>query len=254
MKPYYDEGGITIYHGDCLEVMPDLKGVGLVFGDPPYSSGTRQMAGRSPGQQGTRKLPKRKSVRWAPERAGIVWDSSFSSWGLWWFLVETLRLCKDVMIPGAHAYWFCDWRHYPLFALAVESSGLYVNNLLVWDKGVYALGSNYRSQYELLIFSSKGPAERLVRADRGNVISHKRIPGGEHPTQKPVGVVNWVMECTPEHLLVLEPFMGSGTTLLAAKNLGRRAIGIEIEEKYCELAAQRLSASKSLFEGVKHAK
>lgn len=233
VKPYYERDGIVIYHGDCLEILGSLSGVTCILADPPYSSGTRQAANRSASN-----IPKR-GERWAPERAGIVWDSSFSSFGLWLFLGEVLRLSKATMVAGAHAYWFCDWRHYPLFALALEQSGLFVNNLLVWDKGVYALGGNYRSQHEFLVYASKGPAQRLTRADRGNVIPGKRVSGGKHPTEKPVGVLRWVLECVPNGL-VLDPFMGSGSALLAARALGRTAVGVELEERYCELAARRL--------------
>lgn len=236
MKPYYSHAGITIYHGDCLAVMheADISSIGCVVADPPYSSGTRQSANRKASP-----VPA-KMVRWAPEQSGIVWDSSFSSFGLWWFLIEVMRGMKPSLLDGSHLYLFSDWRHYPLVSLALEAAGFFANNLIVWDKESYAMGGNYRSQHELITFASHGSAERLARADRGNVIRCKRERNGDHPTQKPVALIRTILEsCAAE--VILDPFAGAGSTLVAAKAMGRQCVGIEIDERYCEVAAKRLS-------------
>ncbi len=232
-KPYYEHGGIAIYHGDCLDVLDslDVSAQAIVM-DPPYSSGTRQATNRSASN-----IPKR-GEKWS--RAGLVWDTSFSTFGLSVFANVLFRKIKAVLADGAHVYAFIDWRQYPLLSLSVESAGLFTNNLLVWDKGVYALGGNYRSQHELIVFASHGTATPLRRHDRGNVMSCKRVSGGEHPTEKPVDLIGQILDCAPLGI-VIDPFMGGGSTLIAAARNGRSAVGIEIEERYCEIAAKRLA-------------
>lgn len=236
MKPYYEDARATLYLGDCLEVMEELAddSIGVVVADPPYSSGTRQAANRP---NGGRPIPKR-GAKW--HGGGIIWDSSFSSFGLSRFLGHAFRQTKRLLVTGGHFYCFIDWRHYPMLTLTLEQTGLLINNLLVWDKGVYALGGNYRSQHELIVFASRGTAQELTRHDVGNVFVTKRVSGGEHPTQKPVDLIRKILDCAPPGV-VLDPFMGGGSVVLAAIASGRRAIGIEIEERYCEMAAKRLS-------------
>jgi hypothetical protein len=111
---------------------------------------------------------------------------------------------------------------------------------LVWSKTQLGLtGSDlpWRNSHEVAWVFGKG----WRATQRGTVFRTSREFAAEHPTQKPVELMQWLMEATRPDWTVLDPFMGSGTTLVAAKNLGRRAIGIEIEERYCEIAARRLS-------------
>ncbi len=75
----------------------------------------------------------------------------------------------------------------------------------------------------------------------GRIKTYLRRDGFDHPTQKPLNIMRWCLSFCPDAQIILDPFMGSGTTLRAAKDLGRKAIGIEIEERYCEIAAKRLS-------------
>jgi site-specific DNA-methyltransferase (adenine-specific) len=240
VSPYYDEDGITIYHGDCLEIVEWLprSSVDAVISDPPYSSGTRQATNRTASA-----IPKR-GERWA--RAGILWDSSYSSFGVSQLLNWSLRSLRSVTEPGCHIYVFTDWRTYPTLSLSIEWAGLFANNLLVWDKGVYALGTNWRSQHELIAFASNGPAREVTRHDVGNVLKTKRVSGGSHPTEKPADLLAQILAVSGG-TRVLDPFMGSGSSLVAAKLLGLRAIGIEIEERYCEMAATRLSQGVLTF-------
>jgi site-specific DNA-methyltransferase (adenine-specific) len=234
VRPYYEDALTTIYHGDCLEVMSALasESVGAVITDPPYSSGTRQSTNRTAGA-----IPKR-GERWS--RGGILWDSSFSTFGISMLLNHAFRETKRLLVDGGHLYSFIDWRHYPMLTLTMEASGLFINNLLVWDKGVYALGGNYRSQHELIVFASRGPAEELTGHDIGNVIQSQRVSGGDHPTEKPLDLLGKILKYASPGL-VLDPFLGSGTTLVAAKSLGRKSIGVDVEERYCEMAAKRLA-------------
>lgn len=234
MKPYYDDGrGIVLYHGDCLSVIPDLPrlSVGAVFTDPPFSSGARTDAG--------------KAMRGSMLRA-TKWDAewfSHDNMATHGFLFLMRLLAVELLAVGARnatAHFFIDWRMYPNLYGAVESAGWQVKNLVVWDKGSFGMGTNYRNQHELVIYAEKGSPE-FQNHGTGNVLTAKR-PGTEnHPTEKPVSLVEEMLTASSApDALVLDPFAGSGSTLVAAKNLGRRAIGIELDERYCEIAAERL--------------
>ena len=225
MKNFYQ-----LIHGDCLQILPTLldNSIDLCIVDPPYSSGTRQATNRTASQ-----IPKR-GERWT--KAGIVWDSSFSSFGLSTFANTLYRLIKKKMKANAHIYSFIDWRHYPLLAMSIEGAGLFINNLLVWDKGMYTLGGNYRSQYELIIFSSKGPPRELNTTTTGNVLKYKRVNNGRHPTQKPVPLLRkLIMSASDKGNIILDPMAGSGSTMRACQDLSRSCICIEVNDDYCNL-------------------
>lgn len=176
LKPYYETSLGKLYHGDCLEILPLIEDkVNTVIIDPPYSSGTRQVANIKASN-----IPKR-GEKWS--RAGITWDTSYSQFGLSAMMNCCLGMLKNILLDGGHLYSFIDWRNYPLLLLSIEHGGFFVNNLLVWDKKVYALGGNYRSQHELIIFASKGAARELKTHNLGNVLYCSRVSGGEHPTE-----------------------------------------------------------------------
>ena len=124
--------------------------------------------------------------------------------------------------------------------------------MVVWDKGPMGMGWHYRRSYETILVGEK-PGAACKWFDATNKVENIIRPGfrgigkiipsaDEHPTLKPVGLMaHFILLHTDNKDLVLDPFMGSGTTLRAAKDLGRKAIGIEIEERYCEIAAKRLA-------------
>jgi len=224
-----------IYCKDALNGLQELddESIDLVIIDPPYSSGTRQTANRVPGQ-----IPKR-GEKW--NGSGIIWDSSYSAFGLSQFLNTFYRDVKQKMKEHSHIYTFIDWRHYPLLTLTIESAGLFINNLLVWDKGMYTLGGNYRSQYELIVFASRGSARRLNTTTTGNVLKYKRVWDGNHPTEKPVDLIRDIVKyASNENDIVLDAFVGGGSTAIACKHLNRHFIGFDIEPKYVEMANDKI--------------
>jgi DNA modification methylase len=203
--------------------------VGTVLGDPPYCSGGRQQA----------------SARQNLEKADNRRDS--------WFLTDNmgtdtyLRWMRDISgllfrlsSVGAHFYCFTDWRQYTNLVAAAETKGWALRNVVVWDKARGgAMGSFWRNNHEWIAVFSKGPPQKLPHCSFFNTWSGAKPQGGEHATVKPPKLVEYLASAGPG--LLVDPWMGSGTTLVAAKELGRRAIGIEIEERYCEIAAKRLS-------------
>ena len=194
MTPYYDHDGITIYHGDCRDVLPLLEPVDLVLTDPPYGIGANKQ---------TLGTGRKKFSR------GDDWDANRVEW-----LPELLEKGQHVCIWGGNYYADC------LPA---------TNDWLVWHKDNDGLSF---SEVELAWTNFGKQARHLTHHWGGEV--------KQHPTQKPLPVMRWCLSYLPDANTVLDPFMGSGTTLVAAKREGRRAIGIEIEERYCEIAANRL--------------
>ena len=199
--PYYDEGGITIYHADCRDILPHLPKVDLVLTDPPYGIG-KDGQKPSDGDHGGRK---------AYEFLG--WDGERPSE----YMMGLILVAGDKHIIWGGNY-FADY-------LPAQMKWL------VWDKGQRINQSDGE-----LAWTSLGGALRINTFNRVELLRD----GAEHPTQKPLRLIKWCLNQAPDAHTILDPFMGSGTTLVAAKDLGRRAIGIEIEEKYVEIAIRRL--------------
>lgn len=207
MKPYYDDGkGIVIYHGDCREILPKLPKVDLVLTDPPY---------------------------------GIDHPCDFKSRGR-----GLLAQCRDYPKVNGDDKPFDPhpWISMPCilwggnhYASRLPDSG----GWLVWDK---ERPDDLDQSTCELAWSNVIKGVRILHYLWNGMI-RKGDDELEHPTQKPVELMTWCLQSrwTKDAQLILDPFMGSGTTLRAAKDLGRRAIGIEIEERYCEIAARRLA-------------
>lgn len=222
MKPYYQDGSVTIYHGDAREILPEIDGVDVIVTDPPYSSGGFQEAGKSAGSIGTR------------SNETIQYDN-LSTRGYERLMREVLRYCNQ----ADEVYVFTDWRMWVYTYDALESAGWRVRNMLVWDKMQMGMGMPWRNQHELIAFGKRSPG-RIIDGKLGNVLRFSRSGNGHHPTEKPDVLLRTII-ANSDGQTVLDPFMGSGSTLRAAKDAGRYAIGIEIEERYCEIAAKRLS-------------
>ncbi len=235
MKPYFEEDGIAIYHGDCLTVMAgfDADSFGVLFTDPPYSSGARNSAA----------LRGRGSMRRAEGKYGEdewIGGDNLTAHGFAMlvrlFGVEALRVIEQ----DGHLFSFMDWRQLPVLQGSLESAGWSSRALLVWDKVHFGMGNGFRQQAEFILHASHGTGDNFLRHDIGTVFRALRQSDDiGHPTVKPTGIVQACISAVPGR--VLDPFMGSGTTLIAAALSGREAVGIEIEERYCEIAAKRLA-------------
>jgi DNA modification methylase len=210
MKPYYEHAGITIYHGDCREVLPDLPRFDLLLTDPPYGIGADAQMHKQGGTQWGKSLAPRKHY------AATNWDTAPPDESLLQLML--LKASKQILWGGN------------FFRLGPTSC------YLVWDK---LNGTNDFADCELA-WTNLDKAVRIKRHMWNGMLRENDEPRYEHPTQKPLEVMLWCIQQAGDVQTVIDPFMGSGTTLRAAKDLGRRAIGIEIEEKYCEIAAKRL--------------
>jgi DNA modification methylase len=216
MKPYYEHGGITIYHGDCREILPTLPKVDLVLTDPPYGidfGSEKESMSAGIRKDGTQ----RKYNEWSnptPKKYEQFND------------IKPDQATFDLIFKASENQIIWGGNYFQL-----PTTG----GWLVWDKMVVMptlskcelAWTNFMEHIEIKHylwagFRKEKPEERW------------------HPTQKPIEVIQWAINVAPKHETILDPFMGSGTTLRAAKDLGRKAIGIEIEEKYCDIAVKRL--------------
>lgn len=217
LKPYYDHAGITIFHGDCREILPKLPKVDLVLTDPPYGVNFK---GKST-KHTKRDMDGYLSISDGPE---IVSD----------VVVPVMEICigiaRVVVTPGTR-----NCFKYP------EPTAI---GCIFYPSGA-GLGRWGFTCSQPILYYGADPYLAHGMGHRPDSFSTTANAGvTEHPCEKPIGVMRWlVVKGSLEGELILDPFMGSGTTLVAAKQLGRRAIGIEIEEKYCEIAAKRLAQS-----------
>lgn len=236
--PYYQDDHVTLYHGDCLDILPTLTGCGGLFTDPPYSSGGQFRSDRN--QSVTQKY-----VQTGAQHAGVrdfEGDNrdqrSFLAWMMMWTNAAR-RSCQ----PGSPFAVFTDWRQLPTMTDAVQAGGWVWRGVAVWDKGhTRPTPGRFVPQAEYVIFGSDGPMDQREIYPPG-VFSTSAPKGDDriHPTQKPVEAMRWVLSIAdPERGPILDPFAGSGTTLRAAKDLGLKAVGIEVDERWCEQIATRL--------------
>lgn len=221
-KLYYEKDGIQIWHGDCRDVLPTLGPVDLVLTDPPYGIGADSQAFQNSRQRGSAAA---RSRDYGP----ASWDAHPPDKET---ICEVAHAGRNAIIWGGN--YFTLW---PSAAW------------LVWDKDN---GSNGYADCELAWTNLPIACRRKRYRWMGMLQEHAGDDKEErfHPTQKPLPLMRWCLELVPGGQTVLDPFMGSGTTLRAAKDLGRKAIGIELEEKWCEVAAKRMSQSVlPLYEG-----
>ena len=159
---------------------------------------------------------------------------------------------RRVLVPGGHLLVFIDWRMEAALSGAIESADLRHIGLLVWDKTFFGMGSCFRNQHELILHFTKGKGLSPQRKDTGNVLHYKPVRGGEHPTEKPVDLLERLISVVcKEGGIVLDSFAGSGTTAVAAARLNRDAILIELNPRYCEMARRRIKRAYGMFVDIR---
>lgn len=204
--PYYQDSAVTIYHGDCREILPQLAKVDLLCTDPPY--GIAYDASHSKYKNGI----DRGDAEWDRE----PFDPTF-----------LIRLGLPSIIWGGNC-----------FAQRLPPSPKW----LAWIKTARDDANIRQADMELAWTNCIGRSRVFHHLWIGAYKASESGIRSQHPTQKPVELMRWCIGLVkPDAQTILDPFMGSGTTLRAAKDLGRKAIGIEIEEQYCEIATRRMA-------------
>ena len=235
MTPYYEDDALTIYLGDCREILPGLADIGLVVTSPPYNLGdtSNYKMGRPPSSMENHlsngynsysdDLPHGEYVAWHKEVVGACWETLTESGAMFWN--HKPRVGGSVVkLP-----------------LELLPENVLLRQIIIWDRGsgFNRTGSFYVPAHEWIMLLAK-PSFRITGRSINDIWRIPSNPDKTHPASFPIALPKTAIVST-EPAVVLDPFMGSGTTLRAAKDLGRKAIGIELDERYCEIAVERLA-------------
>ena len=212
IKPYYQSDRVTLYHGDCLAILPTLEAgsVDAVVSDPPYGVGLKYRS-----FDDARDAIKEMAKAWVPECRRIAKIVAFT--------------------PGKGNEWLYDEPTWTLSWASKAGQGMCrwgfqcVHPILVYGKCPY-LARGLGGRPDTLFLTTCKPS----------------VGKDQHPCAKPIEVMEWLVNRVDPtgHAAILDPFMGSGTTGVACVKTGRRFIGIEIDERYCEIAAKRIQAAE----------
>jgi len=208
VKPYYDCDGITIYHGDCREVLPTLPKCDLLLTDPPYGLGDKWDGGAG-GEKSSWRIPSCEAKKWDMSTCDELLSLAISK-------------AETAIVWGGNYY-------------NLPASRCW----LLWDKKQPDTWTTAQAE---MAWTNLDRTVRVFRMAQCEAHAQSQMLKKIHPAQKPFGLMQWCMKWA-DGKTILDPFMGSGTTLVAAKREGRKAIGIEISEAYCEAAAKRLQQS-----------
>jgi site-specific DNA-methyltransferase (adenine-specific) len=237
-------GNATLYWGDCLEILPTLESesVNMIWTDPPYGHGNADgdlLSRRALAVGDGRDSLAEPIANDQPDTMRAVVDG---------MLVQASRLLKADCCCCCCC---CGGGPSPTFAwLAqrMDEGGLQFFHSVIWDKKNPGMGWRYRRQHEMVMVSHRRGGKLSWRdgePSTSNIVSLSKPRSGEHPNVKPVELVHGFLKRHTEHDgLVLDPFMGSGTTGVACMNLGRKFIGIEIERKYFDIACERIENAR----------
>ena len=203
-KPYYQQDGITIYHGDCRDIMPYLDPVDLILTDPPYLH----------------------QYLWSYDIAG--------------------QAAMELLRPGCFLYAYCGAIHLPTIFFTFAN---YPNLKWFWLFHIRLMGSNgriwnkhlFQMTKDVVCYTKGEPSLDRLTWCASDTTTCDQPSKKYHPWEQGILFPKKAIHTrTTRGEIVMDPFMGTGTTLRAAKDLGRKAIGIEIEEKHCQYAAERM--------------
>lgn len=232
MKPYYQDESVTLYHGDCISILPELGNVDHVITDPPYEAEAHTNGRRAFGGKTSADFPKGIAEPRPLDFPAITEDERVAAgrlmaaiackWLLVFCQVEAAMLWREALKPARYA------------------------RTQIWRKTDGApqfTGDRPGMGYESIVTCWAGTGRMSWNGGgKHGIYEHATVKSGGHQTQKPEQLmVELVSLFTNPGDIVLDPFAGTGTTMVAAKRIGRKSIGIEKQERYCEIAARRLS-------------
>jgi len=207
---------------DGVKRLMDGEKADMVFTDPPYSSGGYQESGKGAGSVGARHGKK-------------IENDNLSTRGYIALMDRVIGHFRDAYC----VFIFCDWKMWATNQDIAEAKGFRVRNMIVWDKMQMGMGMPFRNQHELCLFGSK-IAGKIGNGRTPNVLQFKRDREANHATPKPVPLIKALLDQI-ESKNVIDPFLGSGSTLIACQKIGRKCYGMEIDPQYCDVIITRWS-------------
>lgn len=213
----------------------------ILLTDPPYCSGGFQESGRSSGSIGTKRYDKD-----GKEIAVTIANDTLSTRGYQSLMREVLQ-----NFGGLVAYIFTDWRMWVYLFDIVKTAGLGVKNMLVWNKKSPGMGMGWRTQHELVMFAHRTKPKWDNHKGYGNVLEATRSGNELHPTQKPVEILEKLLDNTDWAKGVLDTFGGSGTTLIAAESVGQASFIMEMEPRYVDVIVRRYIKTTGKTTGIR---
>lgn len=232
MKLWWEDGTVRLYHGDCRDLDTDIVEAGsvdLLLTDPPYGRMYRGFG-------------------LTTQNANIAADGARQG-------MRTLRGClsglDELLSPTAHLLVMCHWQSWPDFYDVMASHGK-IQNALIWHKDRGGMGDcevGYAVDYEVVLYATRG--RRGLAGGRPSAVITGIPPcsarARSHPTEKPEALMETLIKRhAPEGGLVVDPFVGAGSTLVAARRLGMRAVGVDIDRRWCDVVAERLRQGELL--------
>ena len=240
IEPYYRDDKVTLYGGDSLATLATLPtgSIDAVVSDPPYSSGGMVRGDRSAGTISKYVTTQNTQRDTLTEFTGDNRDQrAYAYWSALW-MGEALRATKQ----GGILIAFTDWRQLPATTDAIQAGGWIWRGIVPWVKPSFRPQSGrFGAQCEYVVWGSAGPMETDYTLPSLRGFFQANSPRSrEHITQKPVEVMRELVKIAPEGGVILDPFMGSGTTGVAAILEGLRFIGVEMVEHYQQVAVRRI--------------
>lgn len=227
----------NLMHGDCLEKIHEVddSSIDLVVSDPPYGS---------PNYGGDAGIGQSQELR---ELRGLSW-TYYGEREIFEILEKLFEPLKSKLKSNALLLIFTNWRYFPPLLKVFKEAGFLEKNCLVWDKGEGIMrnpSTNFHQHYDFILFGHAGEARKLNTEELKpkGILKYNMVPGNirKHPTEKPVDLLKHLIKiCTVEGETIFDPFCGSGSTLIAAEELDRNWIGIEIDEKWYNVAKERI--------------
>jgi len=229
VKPYYCDNAVTLYHGDCLEITEWLAADVLVT-DPPYGI-NNESRGTYSAKKG--RTERRRVSPIAGDRSPEQRDSVLTAWGGGpWIVFGTWRVPRPAGTD-----------HRLIWHKTGAPPGPTCSAFMLQDEEIYIHGKGFRA--------TSPPMRSVIVTDEMRSGAAGAVATIGHPTPKPIRLMELLIDRCPMGVIA-DPFAGSGSTLIAARNLGRKAIGVELEERYCEIVAKRLDQMCLDFGGASH--
>lgn len=213
--------------GDCLERMKEIPNgsVDMILTDPPYKVTSRG------GYTSAGGMMLDKEVR----KGRVFKENSIS-------ISEWLPILHDKLSDKGHCYIMCNNKNLQGFLNESVKAGFNLVKTMVWAKDNKIMSQAYMSQIEFILFLRKGKFKRINNCGDSDLLQHKNPKNKSHPTEKPVSLMEQlILNSSINGEMVLDPFMGTGATGVAAKNLNRDFIGIELDEGYFNIAKDRIN-------------